>query len=63
MNINETKYVTVDNDYDIRLFYLPYTLKCEMSMNLNIGFQIKHIAFSHNEKVVIIGGTGRLAVA
>ena len=52
MNSEETKFVTVDDNseekkltlddkFDLRLFFLPYVLKCEMSMELKkewLGF-------------------------
>ena len=65
MNYNETKFVTVDRDYNLKLFYLPYFLKCEMSMNLRerLGLEISNIAFSHNEKFVIFMCYGAIGVA
>lgn len=65
MSSDMKKLVTVDITCDesenvyskLQLFYLPYLLKCEGSMNFKetLGFTITKIAFSHNEKLVIIG--------
>ena len=65
MNFEGTKYVTVDDDGNIQLFFLPYSLKCEMSIDFEktLGFEIRMIAFSHNERLVIIGDNNHLAVA
>ena len=65
MNAEETKLVTMEDDNELKLFYLPYFLKCEKSMNFKetFGFTITNIAFSHNEKLVIVGGSKTLAVA
>ena len=66
MNSDETKFVTVDNDSNLQLFYLPYIFKQEMpTMNFKnrLGFKITKIAFSHNEKLVIIASENILAVA
>ena len=65
MNFEETKFVTVDDKGNIQLFFLPYALKCEMSIDLKkiLGFEITKIAFSHNEKLVIVGDSKHLAVA
>ena len=41
MNSEETKFVTVDDDFNLKLFYLPYILKCEMPMEFKkewLGF-------------------------
>ena len=65
MNSKETKFVTVDAEGNIQLFSLPYALECEMSIDFKkiLGFKILMIAFSHNEKLVIIGDEKHLAVA
>ena len=66
MNADETKFVTVNKDSNnLQLFSLPYVLKEEMSLNIKdrLGFKIKMIAFSHNEKLVIVGDDHNLAVA
>ena len=49
----------------MQLFYLPYILKCEISLNLkeNLGFKVTTVAFSLNEKLVIVGDDRNLAVA
>ena len=40
MNFEETKFVTVDDKGNIQLFFLPYALKCEMSIDFEemLGF-------------------------
>ena len=65
MNSEETKFVTIDDKGNIQLFSIPYALECEMSINFeeSLGFKITMIAFSHNEKLVIVGGGIHLAVA
>ena len=65
MNFEETKFVTVDDKGNIQLFFLPYALKCEMSIDFEemLGFKITLIAFSYNEKLVIVGDENHLAVA
>ena len=65
MNSEGTKYVTVDKNGNIKLFSLPYSLKCEMSIDFEerLGFKITLIAFSHNERLVIVGDENHLAVA
>ena len=65
MNFEGTKYVKVNKNGNIQLFSLPYALKCEMSIDFKeiLGFKITKIAFSHNEKLVIIGDEKHFAVA
>ena len=67
MNAEETKCVIVDNDSNhLIMFSLPYALiECDMSIDFEekLGFKITKIAFSHNEKLVIIGDEKHLAVA
>ena len=56
MNFDGKKFVTVNGDSNLQLFYLPYILKGEMSLNLkeNLDFKVMVIAFSQNEKLVIV---------
>ena len=65
MNSQETKYVTVDKYGNIDLFSLPFVLYFEMSIKFKetLGFKIELIAFSYNEKLVIVGDKKHLAVA
>ena len=66
INFEETKFVILDKKGTLQLFYLPHILRFEKSLELDIimlGNRYTKIAFSYNEKLVIIGNDKRLAVA
>ena len=65
MNFDEKKFITVDGDSNLQLLYLPYTLKCECLLikKDKLDFKVMMIAFSQNEKLVIVGNDWNLAVA